>query len=414
MDLYQHAKTLTLFLSIGAALLVMCSGGPARAASKTLVVEAGASARANVPMCVELPAGTSKASMTLGGKTVPCQVADGRLWWLLEKLDAGKSCTYDVEFGSASAVAWGVDIKQGKEKLDITIGGKPFTSYVFAPKTVGKHVLRRPYFFPVLGPGQVAMTRPFPIVQENLPKNVATDHPHHTSLYVAHGAVNGVDNWSIGSKAGYMVHKAFECVESGPVVGMFRQTLDWTSVDKKPVMAETRTVRIYAQPDTARMIDLEIVCEAKYGKVLFGDTKEGGMCAVRTRPEFRPDGKGNNGRVINSEGDSAKAAWGKKATWVDSSGEIDSKRLGLAIFDGPGNLRHPTTWHARTYGLITANPFGLSHFLRGQKKRGDFTLEAGKTQTWRYRVYFHAGDEKQARVADRYADYAAPPKATWK
>jgi len=413
MDLAHPARTMTLLVPIAAILLAACAPCGARAASRKLAVEAGQTARAHVPMSVEVPDGTKDAAMTLDGKPVPCQVADGRLWWVLDELAAGQTCTYEVALGTSAAGAPGVVLTKGDEKIDIAIAGKPFTSYVFAPKTVGKAVLRRAYFFPVYGPGQTTMTRPYPMVQKDLPANVATDHPHHTSLYVAHGSVNGVDNWSIGSKAGYIVHKGFEAVVSGPAMGMFRETLDWTSLDKKPVMSETRVVRVYRQPDTHRMLDLEITFAATRGAVRFGDTKEGGLCATRMRPEFRCDKKGNKGRLVNSEGQAAGGAWGKKAAWVDCSGLVAGQRLGFAIFDGPGNLRHPTTWHARTYGLLTANPFGLSHFTR-KKQQGDYTLAAGKKRTWRYRVYFHVGDEKASGVAARFADYATPPKATWK
>lgn len=410
--MHSHVRIVVPLLVAG-LVVVACFAGPTRAAVRTLVVEAGDCARQSGPVSVEVPEGTVQAKMLFGSTEIPCQVVEGKLWWILPALPAGDGRTYSVTLGAKSVAGASVAMKQTAETIDVAIDGKPFTSYVFAPKPSGAHVLRRPFFFPVYGPGQATMTRPFPMVLAGLPKNVATDHPHHTSIYVAHGAVNGVDNWSIGAKAGYQVHKAFECVASGAVMGIFRETLDWTDVEKKPVMAETRTVRIYRMPDTARLLDIEIAFKAAYGEVVFGDTKEGGLCAARMRPEFRCDGKGSNGKLVTSEGDTAKGAWGKKATWVDCSGEVEGKRLGLAILDGPGNLRHPTTWHARTYGLLTANPFGLSHFT-GKKEKGDYTLETGKERTWRYRIYFHEGDEKQADVAGRFADYATPAKAVWK
>jgi len=414
MDLQHHVKIAVGLLPIAAVCLAACSAPSAQAAARTLVVEAGDKPRAFVPMSVELPAGTANARMTDAGKDVSCQVAEGKLWFVLDKLAAGASKSYSVDLGAAGAGASkAVKVKQLAARIDVDVDGMPFTSYVFLPKTIGKAVLRRPYFFPVYGPGQVPMTRPYPMIQKDLPKNVATDHPHHTSIYVAHGAVNGVDNWSIGGRAGYIVHKGFEAVAGGAVMGMFRETLDWTTIDKKPVMAEVRTARVYRLPDTHRMLDLELTFAAKYGKVLFGDTKEGGLCATRMRPELRCDRKGEKGRLVNSEGEEAGGAWGKKARWVDCSGMVDGKRLGFAIFDAPGNLRHPTTWHARTYGLLTANPFGLSHFTR-KKQRGDYTLADGKERTWRYRIFFHEGTEKQAKVDARWGDYAEPPKATWK
>jgi hypothetical protein len=34
-------------------------------------------------------------------------------------------------------------------------------------------------------------------------------------------------------------------------------------------------------------------------------------------------------------------------------------------------------------------------------------VPAGGTLTLRYRLYFHFGNEKEARLAERYAEYAA-------
>ncbi len=46
----------------------------------------------------------------------------------------------------------------------------------------------------------------------------------------------------------------------------------------------------------------------------------------------------------------------------------------------PKNPRHPATWHAREYGLLAANIFGLHDYDKNVKKgTGDFTLEPGKT-----------------------------------
>jgi hypothetical protein len=176
-----------------------------------------------------------------------------------------------------------------------------------------------------------------------------------------------------------------------------------------------RTIRVYSLPDAARMLDVELTFEAKYGKVTFGDTKEGGPLAVRMRTELQADKKGDNGILVNSEGKQGEAAWGQKARWVDCSGMVEGKRYGLAMFDAPDNLRHPETWHARTYGLCAVNPFGLHDFPGGKGgPSGDWTIEAGKSATLRYRIYFHAGDAKEAGVDARWTDYAEPPTARWK
>jgi hypothetical protein len=420
MDLHSPVRIVALVLPAALLCLAVFAARDAGAATRTLLVEAGKQPRAQVPMCVDVPDGTAAARMSEGGKDVPCQIADGKLWWILDELPADGTKTYTVELGAAPAAAaagaagsGGVELKQGPEAVDIAIDGKPFTTYVFVPKPSDKHILHRPYFFPVYGPGQLTMTRQFPLVTKNLPKNATTDHPHHTSIWMAYGEVSGVDNWSIAPEAGWQIHKAFQAAAGGPVVGVIRHTLDWTDVNKKPNLAETRTIRVFRLPDDGRMLDVELAFQAKYGPVVFADTKEGGLIATRMREEFQGDKKGASGRLVNSEGQAGEAAWGKKALWVDASGMVDGKRYGYAIFDGAENLRHPQTWHARTYGLLSVNPFGLSSFDKKAAK-GDWTLEDGKTQTFRYRIYFHPGDEKDAKVAQRCGDYTDPPKATWK
>ncbi len=81
--------------------------------------------------------------------------------------------------------------------------------------------------------------------------------------------------------------------------------------------------------------------------------------------------------------------------------------VGIAIFDNPKNLRHPTYWHTRHYGLLAANPFGLKEFTHDRHQEGSYTIAAGESLTLRYRVFIHHGDVHDAHVADAYAKYAA-------
>ncbi len=79
----------------------------------------------------------------------------------------------------------------------------------------------------------------------------------------------------------------------------------------------------------------------------------------------------------------------------------------MAIFDHPGNPRHPTWWHARNYGLVAANPFGIHDFENKPAGTGDFKLADGETLTFFYRVLFHPGDPKQADIEGAYKRFAA-------
>jgi len=143
--------------------------------------------------------------------------------------------------------------------------------------------------------------------------------------------------------------------------------------------------------------------------VRFGDTKEGGICSVRVAAPMEAD---RTGKIENAYGGVNEAeTWGKRAPWCDYSGIVEGHRVGVAVFDHPGNFRYPTYWHVRNYGLMTANPFGLSHFLAPAEAEGSHVLPKGETLAFRYGVCVHAGDAAEGRVRDRYLDWIYPPSA---
>jgi hypothetical protein len=74
----------------------------------------------------------------------------------------------------------------------------------------------------------------------------------------------------------------------------------------------------------------------------------------------------------------------------------------------PDNFRHPTRWHARTYGLLAANPFGEGEFPKDASapKQGPVTIPSGDELTLRYRLLLHVGDPEQAGVAAAYQEFA--------
>ena len=57
-----------------------------------------------------------------------------------------------------------------------------------------------------------------------------------------------------------------------------------------------------------------------------------------------------------------------------------------------------------------ANPFGWRDFTGSKTTDGSYTLPSGESITLRYRVLFHKGDEKAARIGEAYAKYAGRSK----
>ncbi len=303
---------------------------------------------------------------------------------------------------SAPRSGGGVKITDRGNKVTVEIDGKLFTEYCM------KDVIR-PYFYPVIGPTGAPVIRHWPVTDRRPDED--DDHPHHKSLWYTHGAVNGVDFWADGK--GKIVHDKFIEISSGPKAGVIKSQNNWIAPDGKLICTDTRTHRFYSRPE-GTMMDFEVTIQASNGQVTMGDTKEGSM-AIRLAPTMqlapskamKANGKAAKGHIINSEGQTDGAAWAKRATWCDYYGPVDGEVVGVAIFDHPSNPRHPTWWHVRDYGLFAVNPFGIHDFEKGKPAgTGDLVIPAGESVTFKYRFYFHKGDEKQGKVAELYREYA--------
>jgi hypothetical protein len=372
----------------------------------TLRVFAGEHDRRDCPLWLNDPGDLPSGSLVLqpfeDGEPVPVQRVANRFLVILDELSRGEPRTFSLEAGEAPAE--GARLVKGDEALEITVGGRPFTTYRYAANEV------RPYFYPLLGPTGVAMTRNFPMLLDA--PGESTDHPHHRSLYVAFGEVNGVDVWAEppNPNTGRIVHQGWDDMFDGPAAAGFRERLQWVDGRGTPLLDERRRAIVY-NTASARLLDLEMDLMPVRAAVLFGDTKEGGPLAVRVASAI--EGK-RGGLIQNACGGRREAeTWGKRAPWVDYSGAIDGTTVGVAIMDHPTSYRHPTYWHVRDYGLFAANPFGISAFTNDPAQRGDVVLVPGQTLRFRYRVCLHLGDAVAGQIADRYHDFAHPPTSTW-
>jgi len=305
--------------------------------------------------------------------------------------------------GDANSTAR-VQISQQDGTLRVEIGGRLFTVYHFKD-------VPRPYFYPVLGPDEAPMTRKWPLEESTDEEH---DHPHHRGLWYAHSSVNGLDFWTETKNACKIVHDGFLKVQSGKDYGIVKSKDKWIDHDGVVVCTDVRTMRIYNLPGDERMFDFDITLQAPPDKpVVLGDDKDGTI-ATRVAETMRLKHKTEpgEGHIVMSTGLKDEDTWGKRADWCYYYGPVAGgsngrETLGVAIFDHPDNPRHPTTWHVRDYGLFAANPFGLHDFEKKPKGTGDMTIPAGQSVTFRYRFYYHRGDEKEARVAEQYQKYAA-------
>lgn len=291
------------------------------------------------------------------------------------------------------------------DRVRIEIGGRHFSDYLHAgwPK---------PCLYPILDADGLSYTRDYPFKAN--PAEVP-DHDWHRGVWFAHGLVNGHDLWRElpDKKTGRIILERILETRDGPA-GLLRTRSRWESADGTALLTDETAVRIIREGNVTRL-DYEVHLLATHGPVTLGDTEEGTM-AVRVNEALRvTHGKGKDkragtGRLVNANGDTGVPAWGKRAAWVDYSGPLPSGQvIGIALLEHPANPRHPTWWHARDYGLLSANPFGRHDFekLKEQPHAGDLSLPAGGELVLRYRLVFHRGDEKAARIADEFRIFAA-------
>jgi len=344
----------------------------------------------------DLPAGAYVLKPGAGDSIAANVFTDGGKTYLgtvLPCVEGSRNVTYTLERDPTNA-SEGVVLERQGTNIRVSISGRPFTEYLTdaGPK---------PYYFPVIGPTGVAITRAYPMQKVQGEDN---DHPHQRSFWFTHGNVNDIDFWSETPNHGSIKETGKKTVVSGPAVGVIRTTDDWLGPDGKTVCEDERIVRIYDTKDT-RVLDFDITITASNGPVTFGDTKEG-MFGLRV-PSSMDVNRKKGGKITNSEGQTDDDAWGKPASWVDYAGPVGSETLGIAILNHPDSFRYPTTWHVRTYGLFAANPFGWHDF--GRAERGDHTIPDGQSITFRYRVIFHKGETAQAGIPAAFESYTKPP-----
>lgn len=319
-------------------------------------------------------------------------------------------------------------VNEAARRVDVTIDGKPFTSYIW-PDTVMKPVL-----YPIRDAAGAIVTRGWPL--EPRPGE-PTDHPHHVGLWLNYENVNGIDFWNNSTaikpqnapKMGTILHRKIDSATSGNARGELVTESDWVLHDGTAVLHE-RTAYSFEGDATSRTIDRTTTLTAAGARVVFADAKDG-MLGLRVARQLQQparaqtftdasgratkvaasDAKDATGRYLTSEGKAGDAAWGTRGRWCMLSGTISGAPVTIAILDNPGNPGYPTYWHARGYGLFAANPLGQKAFSNG-KEALNFTLEPGQSATFRYRILVIDGQVTADGMERQWKAFAGHGKGT--
>ena len=310
-------------------------------------------------------------------------------------------------------------------RVEVTIDGAPFTSYVWPT------LLKKPVLFPLITSNGVTVTRGYPLAPRD---GERVDHPHHAGMWFNYGNVNGFDFWNNSDaipeaqrpKMGSIRQERIVSTKSGKDRGELTVDAVWTTGAGKDILKQTTRYLFLKRGDT-RIVD-QIVTLTALDPAVFHDDKEG-LLGIRVAHflesstekggMFR-DASGRPTKVDNantagatglyrtSEGIVGDKVWSTRGAWCELTGTDQGKTVTVAVLDSSSNPGYPTYWHARGYGLFAANPLG-DHIFDPKAPEHNLALDKGASATFTYRVmlFAHAASVEEMNKAnsDFQAEY---------
>src|SRR5271155_4328738 len=131
-----------------------------------------------------------------------------------------------------------VVVKEEARRVDITIDGKPFASYIWPTS------LKKPVLYPLITEDGITVTRGYPL--EPRPGE-RVDHPHHAGMWFNYGNVNGFDFWNNSdvinpenrSKMGSIYQEKILLTKSGPDRGELSVESEWVTGAGEKILDQT-------------------------------------------------------------------------------------------------------------------------------------------------------------------------------
>lgn len=285
-------------------------------------------------------------------------------------------------------IAQSVSATKKESKIDVLIGNKFFTSYIFSEDE------KYPFFFPVNGPatgGSVTSMR-------------NAEYPHHSSLFFGCDRVNGGNYWQEGLERGQIRSKGPEIIETGKDKVVITDECFWQRPGADAPMKDTRKITITVPSANLRQIDFEITLEPLMDVEILQTNHS--LFSGRMDPDISVT---NGGTMVNAEGQTGeKGTFGKASPWMDCYGQRGKVVEGMAIMQHPSNMGFPSPWFTRDYGFFSPTPMYWPP--SGEKST---KMKKGEAVTLCYRVLVHTGNHQEAGIAgafEKYRNEALPAK----
>ena len=264
-------------------------------------------------------------------------------------------------------------------KINVTIDGKFFTSYIFSSDE------KYPFFYPVNGPlsgGSVTSMR-------------NGEYPHHSSLFFGCDQVNGGNYWQEGLERGRIISVNAEILKEGGDSAVITDECVWSRPGAISPVRDIRRFIITSPSPNIRLIEVEITMEMLV-EVEIKKTNHS-LFSARMASDLSVK---NGGTLVNAEGASGeKDTFGKNSPWMDYSGKRGDFTEGMAILQHPANPWYPSPWFTRDYGFFSPTP------MYWPANGTENMLKKGEKLFLRYLVVVHGGDAAEAKIAEQFEIY---------
>lgn len=264
-------------------------------------------------------------------------------------------------------------------KINVTIDGKFFTSYIFSEDE------KYPFFYPVNGPlsgGSVTSMR-------------NAEYPHHSSLFFGCDLINGGNYWQEGLERGRIISVNAQIEKQGGDSAVITDECIWSRPGALSPVRDIRKFIITSPSVTVSRIDVEITMEMLMD-VYIKKTNHS-LFSARMAVDLSVN---NGGTMINAEGaQSEKNTFGKASPWIDYYGKRGEVIEGLAIMQHPSNPWYPSPWFTRDYGFMSPTP------MYWPPDGEETFMKEGTKLVLRYRVLVHAGNHLDSKIAEEFEKY---------
>lgn len=269
---------------------------------------------------------------------------------------------------------------------------------VSLPDGVGERFRRGAYLHPVYTPGGAVVTEDYP-----------PNHRHHHGIWAAWTSTRydgrSPDFWNMGDGTGRVEFEGAGRHWEGPLTAGIEtrhRYVDLSSPAPETVLTEEWQVTAYAMDLGARpahVFDV-VITQRTAGKTPL------------ELPAYRYGGIGVRGRhlwdgpdrtfFVTAGGRSRLDGHGTRADWAYMGGDVDGRRVGLAVLGHPDNVQSPQPMR-----IHPTEPF----FNFAPQQAGTLVIRPGEPFVMRYRFITFDGDPDPRQIDDAWQDWATPVRA---